>query len=82
MVIRATTSTLKPSTSPFPYGKAHVPTSNCHFNGPATLSLPADEFQHEAYLDTSGESPIACLCGIADSEIIGKEGPIFAYGAL
>ena len=44
MIIRVTTSTLRPSNSRFPSGKARAPTRHCRFNGPATLSLPAANF--------------------------------------
>ncbi len=47
---------------------------SCH------IELASGEFQHEAYLDTSGNSPMRA-CAESLIEVIGKKGPIFAYGS-
>ena len=47
---------------------------SCH------IELASGEFQHEEYLDTSGNAPMR-TCAEALIETIGKEGPIFAYGS-
>lgn len=47
---------------------------SCH------IELASGEFQHEEYLDTSGNAPMR-TCAESLIEAIGKEGPIFAYGS-
>ena len=47
---------------------------SCH------IELASGDLQHEAYLDTDGNSPMRA-CAESLIEVIGKEGPIFAYGS-
>ncbi len=47
---------------------------SCH------IELASGELQHEEYLDTSGNSPMRA-CAESLIEVIGREGPIFAYGS-
>ncbi len=47
---------------------------SCH------IELASGELQHKKYLDTSGNPPMR-TCAEALIEVIGKEGPIFAYGS-
>ena len=47
---------------------------SCH------IELASGEFQHEEYLDTSGNSPMR-TCAESLIEVIGKKGSIFAYGS-
>ena len=47
---------------------------SCH------IELANDEFQHEEYLDTIGNSPMR-TCAESLIEIIGEKGPIFAYSS-
>ena len=47
---------------------------SCH------IELASGDLQHEAYLDTDGNSPIRA-CAESLIEVIGEEGPIFAYGS-
>lgn len=46
---------------------------SCH------IELASGELQHEEYLDTSGNAPMR-TCAESLIEVIGEEGPIFAYG--
>ena len=48
---------------------------SCH------IELASGELRHEEYLDTIGKSPMR-TCAESLLKIIGKEGPIFAYGAF
>ena len=47
---------------------------SCH------IEIASGEFQHEEYLDTSGNSPMRA-CAESLIKVIGEEGPIFAYGS-
>ena len=47
---------------------------SCH------IELASGELQHEEYLDTIGNSPMR-TCAESLIEVIGEEGPIFAYGS-
>ena len=47
---------------------------SCH------IEIASGEFQHEEYLDTSGNSPMR-TCAESLIKVIGEEGPIFAYGS-
>ena len=47
---------------------------SCH------IELASGELRHEEYLDTSGNSPMR-VCAESLLRVVGKEGPIFAYGS-
>ncbi len=47
---------------------------SCH------IELASGELQHKEYLDTSGNAPMR-TCAESLIEVIGEEGPIFAYGS-
>ena len=63
-----------------PIWKGTSPYKALPFQWSCHIEFASGEFQHEEYLDTSGNSPMR-TCAESLIEVIGKEGPIFAYGS-